>query len=106
MKLDDVIKKVAASTGLARPDAKKAIEGAFAEIRSSVDAGEKVVVPGLGIFLTKERPAGEKLGKDGKVRQVEAARHLVLKARRKAAGAAAAGPKRKKKKAKEAAAAK
>lgn len=80
MKLDEVIKKVAGSTGVARADVKKAVNATFAEIKALVEGGEKVIVPKVGAFVLKERPAGEKVDKQGKVRKIEAAKSVTFRA--------------------------
>jgi DNA-binding protein HU-beta len=91
MKLDDIIGKVADSTGLSRRDVKKAVEGAFAEIKSVVDSGEKVAIPGMGSFQLKEREAGEVVSRTGEPVTVSAARYVTFKPSRAATGR---GPKK------------
>lgn len=98
MKFDNVVAKAASASGIRRPDLKKAAAALFAEIKTAVDAGEKVNVPGLGVFSLRERAAGERVGKDGKVRQVAALKSVSLKAR--PAKATGARGERKEKKAK------
>lgn len=79
MKLDEVLKSVAGSTGVAQADVKKAVNATFAEIKRLVEGGEKVVVPKVGVFVLKERPAGEKTDKQGKIKKIEAAKALSFR---------------------------
>jgi DNA-binding protein HU-beta len=79
MKLDEVIVKVADATEISRPQLRKAVKALFAEIKSATDAGEKVNVPGWGVFALHERQASERVGKDGVVKQLPASRRLMMR---------------------------
>lgn len=86
MKLDDIIAKVATDTGLRRADVKGAVEGTFAAIKSAVDAGDKISIPGMGSFQLREREAGQRVIKTGETREVTAARYMTFKPSRVAMG--------------------
>ncbi|MCS6921311.1 MAG: HU family DNA-binding protein [Elioraea sp.] len=103
MKIDSMIASVAEATQMPRKDVRKVVTALFDSIKKAVEAGEKVNVPGLGVFQQRERAAGERVNpKTGETVSVPAARFTVLKPsrsvlglpkRQKAAGAkgAAAG---------------
>lgn len=86
MKLDDIVSKVATDSGLNRADVKKSVSGVFAAIKSAVDAGSKINIPGMGSFQLKEREAGQRVAKSGETRDVGSARFLIFKATRAAMG--------------------
>lgn len=92
MKLDDIIGKVATTTGVAPGDVKKVIESAFAEIKSTVEAGGTVKIPGMGVFRLREREAG-----DGAEDGATAARFVTFRPSRSAMGLPRARAPRKKK---------
>jgi DNA-binding protein HU-beta len=104
MKLDEVVATVANSTGMKRGEVKKVAEALFVAIKSSVAGGQKVSIPGLGVFLMKERAAGERVNpKTGEKKMVAAARYAAFKPARsemgkeKKKGSAEQKPKRAKK---------
>ena len=86
MNLDEIVAKVATDTGVSRGDVKKAIEGVFAAIKSAVDAGNKIHIPGMGAFQLKKREAGQKVDKSGRTRDVTAARFVTFRPSRTAMG--------------------
>jgi DNA-binding protein HU-beta len=55
----DLISKVAASCGLTKTDAEKAIDATFHSITQSLKTGEEVRLIGFGTFAVTERPASE-----------------------------------------------
>ncbi len=57
MNKTELVKKIAAASGLSAADAKKALDAATAAIKEAVVAGDKVQLVGFGTFGTKERPA-------------------------------------------------
>lgn len=87
MKIDSMIASVAEATQLPRKDVKKVVAALFDSIRRAVEDGEKVNVPGLGVFHLKERAAGEKTDpRTGETRAIPAARFTVLRPPRAATG--------------------
>ena len=59
MNKTELIEKIAASAGLSKADAKKALEATVASIKDSLAKGEKVSLVGFGTFSVSERPARE-----------------------------------------------
>ena len=57
MNKTELIAAVAKATDLKKVDAEKAINAAVAAIQDSLKKGERVAVPGLGIFSIAERKA-------------------------------------------------
>jgi DNA-binding protein HU-beta len=53
----ELIESVADSTDLSRADAERAVEATFTAIGDTVAKGDKVVVPGFGSFVQRERAA-------------------------------------------------
>lgn len=87
MKLDDVLASITATTALPAGDVKTVVDALFATITKAVADGEKVSVPGLGVFQKRERPAGERvMPKTGAKVAVAAASFVVLKPSRAATG--------------------
>lgn len=87
MKIDSMIASIAEATQLPRKDVKKVVTALFDSIKKAVEAGDKVNVPGLGVFQMKEREAGERTNpKTGEKQQVPAARFTVLRPARAATG--------------------
>ncbi|WP_428311548.1 HU family DNA-binding protein [Hydrocarboniphaga sp.] len=87
MKLDEIVTQVAASSGIKAGELKKAIDSVFATIKTTVETGDKVSIPGLGSFVLKNREAGEKVNaKSGEKQIVEAASFLTFKPAKTGAG--------------------
>lgn len=57
MNKNDLVTKVAASAGLTKTDAEKAIEATFASITQSLKTGEEVRLIGFGTFAVADRAA-------------------------------------------------
>lgn len=86
MKLDDIVTSIATENDLKKGQVKKIVTKLFDTIKTSVEAGEKVSVPGMGSFMLTERAAGTKTGKDGAERAVAQARFVSFKPSRVATG--------------------
>ncbi len=59
MNKTELVSAVAASTGLSKKDAEKAVNGVIDTIISTVKSGEKVQLVGFGTFELRERAARE-----------------------------------------------
>ncbi len=59
MNKNDLIQKLADTTGLAKTDAAKAVDGVFDLIASSLQAGEEVRLTGFGVFVVATRAGGK-----------------------------------------------
>lgn len=92
MKLDKIIIQTAAETNLPKSAAHRFASKLFDGIRAAAEAGERVNVAGIGTFSLTERAEGERIGKDGTLRTIKAARYVTMKPSRAAVGK----PKRKK----------
>ncbi len=81
MKKADLIATVAANTGLTKKDAERAINATVAAITDAICKGDKVQLPGFGIFETKHRE--ERTGRNPVTKQaitIPAANAPVFKA--------------------------
>lgn len=59
MNKTELIEKIAETSGLAKADAKKALEATLAAIKETLVAGDKIALVGFGTFSVNERPARE-----------------------------------------------
>ena len=59
MKKDDLVQAVAEASGLNKAEADRALSALVETVVSSVAAGERVQIPGLGTFESRERSARE-----------------------------------------------
>ena len=59
MNKTELIEKIAATAGLSKADAKKALEASVTAIKDALLAGDKVSLVGFGPFSVSERPARE-----------------------------------------------
>ena len=59
MNKTELVEKIAASAGLSKVDAKKALDAAVAAIKDALVAGDKVQLVGFCTFSVNERPARE-----------------------------------------------
>ena len=59
MNKTELVEKIAASAGLSKVDAKKALDATVAAIKDALVAGDKVSLVGFGTFSVSERPARE-----------------------------------------------
>ena len=59
MNKTELIEKIAASSGLPKTEAKKALDATVAAIQEALVAGDKVALVGFGTFSVGERPARE-----------------------------------------------
>ena len=57
MNKTELVKAVAAGSGLSLADASKAVGAVIEAIAKSMQAGEPVVIPGFGSFTVRERAA-------------------------------------------------
>ena len=57
MNKTELVKAVAADSGLSVKDASKAVDATIEAITKSMQAGEPVVIPGFGSFTVRERAA-------------------------------------------------
>lgn len=87
MKLHEVLASIAATTALPASEVRTVVDALFAAIRKAVADGEKVIVPGLGVFEQRERPAGDRvMPKTGEKVTVAATTFVVLRPSRAATG--------------------
>ena len=59
MNKTELIDKIAAGSGLAKIDAKKALDATLIAIKDALAAGDKIALVGFGTFSVSERPARE-----------------------------------------------
>ena len=59
MNKTELIDKIAAGSGLAKTDAKKALDATLIAIKDALAAGDKIALVGFGTFSGSERPARE-----------------------------------------------
>ncbi|HWA03891.1 MAG TPA: HU family DNA-binding protein [Rhizomicrobium sp.] len=59
MNKNDLIQKLADTTGLAKNDAAKAVDGVFSLIEQSLKAGDEVRLTGFGVFVVAQRAGGK-----------------------------------------------
>ncbi|HTT98568.1 MAG TPA: HU family DNA-binding protein [Rhizomicrobium sp.] len=59
MNKNDLIQKLADTTGLAKNDAAKAVEGVFTIIEATLKAGDEVRLTGFGVFAVAQRAGGK-----------------------------------------------
>jgi DNA-binding protein HU-beta len=59
MNKNDLIQKLADTTGIAKNDAAKAVDGVFNLIEASLKAGEEVRLTGFGVFVVAQRAGGK-----------------------------------------------
>ena len=86
MKIDQIAKRIAAENELKKGEVAKIVAALFEAIKTSVEGGEKVTVPGLGSFVLAERGARTLVGEDGAEQQVETLRYVSFKPARDASG--------------------
>ncbi len=87
MILNELVAAVATDLEIDRRTAKKLADGLFARIKTTVEDGGSVNVPGLGSFVLKERAAIEMTNPEtGTSREVSAARYVTLRPARAALG--------------------
>jgi nucleoid DNA-binding protein len=97
VKIEEIVNTVATTSGMKPADLRKAVDSIFAAVKSTVEAGEKVSISGVGTFLLKSREGGEKVNaKTGKSRVVEASSFLAFKPSKSAAEKKVKGEKKKK----------
>jgi DNA-binding protein HU-beta len=59
MNKNDLIQKLADTTGLAKNDAAKAVDGVFNLIEQALKAGDEVRLTGFGVFVVAQRAGGK-----------------------------------------------
>ena len=59
MNKTELIDKIAAGSGRAKTDAKKALDATLIAIKDALAAGDKIALVGFGTFSVSERPARE-----------------------------------------------
>ncbi|WDA39318.1 HU family DNA-binding protein [Sphingobium sp. YC-XJ3] len=59
MNASDIADQLAASQGISKTEAKKAVDTVFAAIADAAAKGEEVSIPGFGKFKVKDTPARE-----------------------------------------------
>lgn len=59
MNKTELVEKIAAGSGLAKADAKNALEATLNAIKEALVAGDSVALIGFGTFAVQERPARE-----------------------------------------------
>lgn len=57
MNKTELIDKIAEASGLAKSDAKKALDATVATIKDALIAGDKIALVGFGTFSVSDRPA-------------------------------------------------
>ena len=61
MNKNDLIQKLADTTGLAKNDAAKAVDGTFDIIAATLKEGDEVRLTGFGVFVVATRAGGSAL---------------------------------------------
>ncbi|MGQ0564026.1 MAG: HU family DNA-binding protein [Gemmobacter sp.] len=82
MKLEAIADKISADAKLPKAAARQFAIDLFEGIRAAAESGEKIAVAGLGTFSMIERPAVERLAKDGTPKSVAAGRFFTFRAAR------------------------
>ena len=59
MNKTELVEKIAASAGISKVDAKKALDATVVAIKDALVKGDKVALVGFGTFSVNERPARE-----------------------------------------------
>ena len=59
MNKNDLIQKLSDTTGLAKNDAAKAVDGVFDMIAATLKAGDEVRLTGFGVFVVATRAGGK-----------------------------------------------
>jgi len=59
MNKNDLIQKLAETTGLPKNDAAKAVDGVFSLIEATLKAGDEVRLTGFGVFAVANRAGGK-----------------------------------------------
>ena len=59
MNKNDLIQKLADTTGLHKNDAAKAVDGVFNLIEATLKAGDEVRLTGFGVFVVAQRAGGK-----------------------------------------------
>lgn len=78
MNKTELIAAVAENTGMAKTEAKKAVDAAIEALAAALAAGDRVALPGLGTFNITER--GERIGKNPRTgEQITIAAKKVIK---------------------------
>ena len=77
MNKTDLTAAIAAKAGLAKGDAKKALDAAIEAVAEALKAGDKVALVGFGTFSVAERPAREGINPRTKEKITIAAKKLA-----------------------------
>ena len=77
MNKTELVEKVAASAGISKVDAKKAVDATVAAIKDALVAGDKIALIGFGTFGVNERPAREGINPATKEKITIAAKKVV-----------------------------
>lgn len=77
MNKTDLVEKIAASAGLSKVDAKKAVEAAIIAIKDALASGDKVALIGFGTFSINERTAREGINPSTKEKITIPAKKIV-----------------------------
>lgn len=57
MKYSDLVDAFAAKVGASKTEAKKTVDAVFETLAEAIASKEAVIIPALGTFATKDRPA-------------------------------------------------
>ena len=57
MKKEELVKKIAEKTGLKRSEVEKTLKAFVETLGEALEKGERIAIPGLGIFNVRERKA-------------------------------------------------
>jgi DNA-binding protein HU-beta len=77
MNKTELIDKIAEASGLAKTDAKKALDATVAAIKEALVAGDKIALIGFGTFSVTERPARSGVNPHTKEKIVIAAKKVA-----------------------------
>ena len=77
MNKTELIDKIAAGSGLAKTDAKKALDATVKAIKDALADGDKIALVGFGTFSVSERPAREGINPATKEKIQIAAKKVV-----------------------------
>ncbi len=92
MKPGEIVERIAEETNVPKGKVKLVVKKAFEILAAEIAAGGKTAVPGLGMFLTKERPAQTKTNPEtGETTEVPAKTLVAFRPRKKKAEQAAEG---------------
>lgn len=76
-----LIEEIATQASLPSATVRRVVRALAGQVHQRLEGGGEVVVPGLGKFVTKDRPARTRQSADGKLEEVPARRVVHFKAK-------------------------